>query len=270
MESSYENLAKKIKEHILKISHRARSPHVGSSLSIADILAVLYGGILHVDPKQPEWSERDRFILSKGHACTALYAVLAERGFLPKSWLEMYKDDGSYLPRHATHNIPGIEASTGSLGHGLSIGCGMALAAKSAGHNYRVFVLLSDGECDEGATWEAALFASHRRLDNLVAIIDYNKLQAFGKVKEVLNLDPLLEKWKAFGWEGKEIDGHDLRQVEDALIHIPLSYRQPTCIVAHTIKGKGVSFMENRLEWHYWPPDDKQLNQALAELGVTE
>jgi transketolase len=191
-------------------------------LSIADLLAVLYQRILRVNPNQPEWEERDRFLLSKGHAAAALYAVLAERGFFPSEWLETYCQDGARLAGHVTHRgVPGVEVSTGALGHGLAMGCGMALAAKRDHKTFRVFALLSDGECDEGSTWEAALFAPHHRLDNLVAIVDYNRMQSFGSVQEVLDLDPLAEKWKSFGWGVREIDGHYLMQIEATLGSVP-------------------------------------------------
>jgi len=260
-------LATRIRVHALKMTHRAKSSHIGGSLSIADLLAVLYSSVLRVDPSRLDWSERDRFILSKGHAAAAAYAVLAERGFFPKEWLGAYYQDGSHLAGHITYGVPGVEASTGSLGHGLSIGCGMALAGKQAGCLYRVFILLSDGECDEGSTWEAVLFAPHHRLDNLVAIVDYNKIQSFGTVKEVLDLEPLANKWQAFGWAVKEIDGHDFEQIEKALLSVPFEPERPSCIIAHTVKGKGVSFMENQLAWHYKPPNDDELRQALTELG---
>jgi len=253
------------------MTHKASASHVGTCLSIADILAVLYEGILRVDPKNPDWPDRDRFILSKGHGAAAIYAVLAEYGFFPKEWLETYCQDGARLPGHITSlGIPGVEVSTGSLGHGLPIGCGMALAGKQDGQPYRIFVLLSDGECDEGSTWEAVLFAPHHKLDNLVAIVDHNKIQAFGMVQEVLDLKPLANKWRAFRWAVREIDGHDYSQIEDALQSIPFKPGRPSCIIAHTVKGKGVSFMENQLAWHYKSPDTEQLRQALAELGVSE
>jgi transketolase len=264
-------LAKRIRQHVLQMTHRARSAHVGTSLSMADLLAVLYGGVLWVDPTRPEWPQRDRFILSKGHGCAGLYAVLAERGFFPVSLLNTFYQDGSLLAGHVTHiGVPGVEVSTGSLGHGLSIGCGMALAGKRDGQRYRVFVMLSDGECDEGSTWEAALFAPHHALDNLVAIVDYNKIQSLGTVKEVLDLDPFAAKWEAFGWAVREIDGHVLPQIGDVFTRIPFEPGRPSCIVAHTVKGKGVSFMEDSLLWHYRPPDDGELRQALTELDGTE
>jgi transketolase len=267
-EKDYRKLSVRIRAHVLEMSHHAHSSHVGSALSMVDLLTVLYGKILRVNPECLDWSDRDRFILSKGHACTALYAILAEKGFFSSKWLEIYGENGSHLLEHIAHNAPGVETSTGSLGHGLPIGCGMALAGKRDRRPYRIFVMLSDGECDEGATWEAALFAPHHRLDNLVAIIDHNKLQAFGKVKEVLDLEPLADKWRAFNWAVQEIDGHDFEQIEKALSSIPLEPGRPSCIVAHTVKGKGISFMENQLAWHYKSPNDEQLHQALDELGV--
>ena len=263
-------LATRIRVHVLKMVHRAKSSHIGGCLSIADLLAVLYNGVLRVEPFHPDFPNRDRFILSKGHATAAVYAALAERGFFPEQWLDNFYLDGSHLPGHITYGVPGVEVSTGSLGHGLPIGCGMALAGKRDERIYRVFALLSDGECDEGSTWEAVLFAPHHHLDNLIAIVDYNKIQSFGAVKEVLNLDPLAGKWQAFGWAVKEIDGHDFEQIESALLSVPFKVGQPSCVIAHTIKGKGVSFMENQLAWHYRHPNDEELDQALAELGVSE
>jgi transketolase len=260
--------ARHIRARSLRMIYRAGSAHVGSALSMADLLAVLYAGILRVDPHRPDWPERDRFLLSKGHACAALYVALAECGFFPAVWLEDFYQNGSHLPGHATHvGIPGVEVSTGSLGHGLSIACGMALAGKRDGRPYRVFTLLSDGECDEGSTWEAILFAPHHRLDNLIAIVDYNKIQSLGSVKDVLALEPLADKWRAFGWSVREIDGHNLEQIEDSLSLIPAEPGKPTCILAHTVKGKGVSFMEDKLLWHYRTPDPDEMARALAELG---
>jgi len=263
--------AQRIRLRTLEMIHRAKSSHIGSSLSMADLLAVLYTNILRVDPKRPEWSERDRFILSKGHACAALYVVLAERGFFPESWLNDFYQDGARLAGHATHvGVPGVEISTGSLGHGLPIACGMALAGKRDGRAYRVFALLSDGECDEGSNWEAALFAPHHRLDNLIVIVDYNKIQSLGTVKEVLELEPFADKWRTFGWAVREIDGHNLVQIGQALEDVPATPGRPTCVIAHTVKGKGISFMEGKLLWHYRSPNGEEMADGMAELGGGE
>lgn len=263
----HRTLANRIRQQVVKMTHRAKAAHAGTSLSMADLLAVLYGSVLRVDPARPAWPDRDRFILSKGHGCAGLYAVLAERGFFPLEWLDQFCQDGSRLAGHITHTgVPGVEVSTGALGHGLSIGCGMALAAKRDGRPFRVFTLLSDGECDEGSVWEAVLFAPHHGLDNLIAIVDFNRIQSLGTVKEVLDLDPLGAKWQAFGWAVREIDGHHLEQIERALESIPFEQGRPSCIVAHTVKGKGVGFMENKLLWHYRSPDAEELQRALTEL----
>ena len=260
------DLVKVIRLHTLEMVHQANASHIGSCLSIADILAILYGQILNVDPDNPKLPERDRLILSKGHSAAILYATLAECGFFPKEWLETYCQDGSPLTGHVSHHVPGIEVSTGSLGHGLPIGCGMALAGKRDKQPYRVFVILSDGELDEGSNWEPILFAPQHQLDNLVVIVDYNKIQSFGTVKEVLNLEPLAEKWKAFRWAVREIDGHNHQQIQDTLKILPFETGKPSVIIAHTTKGKGVSFMENQLAWHYKSPNAQQLAQALAEV----
>lgn len=258
--------ARKIRRHVLNMTHSGGASHVGSCLSMAELLSVLYADILNVKPDALASKDRDRFILSKGHGCAALYAVLAEQGFFPVSSLEDFYKNGSRLFGHATCGVPGVEFSTGALGHGLSVACGIALAGKRDARSYRVFALLSDGECDEGSTWEAALFAPHHQLDNLVVIVDYNKMQAMGKVSEILNLEPLAAKWSAFGWSVREIDGHDLVAIRDTLSNVPFEVNQPSCIVAHTTKGKGISFMENSLLWHYRSPDSEELRLALSEL----
>ena len=261
-------LALRIREHCVRMTARANASHVGSSLSMADLLAVLFARHLRCDPARPEWPERDRFILSKGHGCAGLYAVLAEVGYFPVERLETFHQDGSPFAGHATHKgVPGIEVSTGSLGHGLSLGAGMALALQRDGGAQRTVCLLSDGECDEGAVWEAALFAAHHRLDRLVAIVDHNKIQSFGSVAEVLDLAPLAEKWRAFGWSTVEIDGHDLEAIDAALARLPFEAGRPSCVVAHTVKGKGVSFMEGELLWHYRAPRGELETRALAELA---
>jgi transketolase len=247
--------------------HRANASHIGSCLSMADLLAVLYGSVLRIDPANPTALDRDRFLLSKGHAAAAVYACLAAKGFFPENWLETYCADGSRLSGHLTHHeVPGVEVSTGSLGHAFSIACGIALAGKRQSRPYRVFVLLSDGECDEGSNWEAAMFAPNHLLDNLVTIVDYNKIQSFGAVKSVLDLEPFADKWRSFGWEVREIDGHDHGQIHVALTLGPVEPGRPIVVLAHTTKGKGVPFMENRLEWHYRSPDAQQLDQALEEV----
>lgn len=259
--------ARRIRGHALRMVARANASHIGSCLSAADIVAVLFASYLRVDPARPNSPQRDRFILSKGHAAAILFAALAERGFFPVADLEAYSADGSPLTGHISHHVPGVEVSTGSLGHGLPIGCGMALAAKRDRSAWRTVVLLSDGELDEGSTWEAALFAGHHRLANLLAVVDYNKIQSFGRVDEVLDLEPLCDKWRAFGWGVVEIDGHDLGAIEAALLAAPFVADRPSVVVAHTVKGKGVSFMENDLAWHYKSPRPEQLEQALAELA---
>lgn len=265
-----QELGRAIRAHALRIVYKTKASHIGSCLSVADILAVLYAQVLRIDPGCPCAPERDRFILSKGHAAAILYAVLAERGFFPVEQLETCYQKGSKLGGHATsHGVPGIEVSTGSLGHGLPVGCGMALAGKREGKSYRVFVLLSDGELDEGSNWEAILFAPQHRLDNLVAIVDFNKIQSFGTVADVLDLNPLADKWRAFRWAIREVDGHDHRQIKSALDAVPFERGRPSVIIAHTVKGKGVSFMENQLAWHYKSPDAEQLARAMAELGAS-
>jgi transketolase len=264
-------LARLARCHTLRMVHHARASHVGSCLSIADILAVLYAEVLHVDPREPSAPARDRFILSKGHAAAVLYAVLAERGFIPREWLDHYCDDGFPLAGHVVHKgVPGVEVSTGSLGHGLSLGAGMALASARGGERHRVFVLLSDGECDEGSTWEAALFAAHQRLDNLIAVVDRNDLQGFGRVSDVLALEPFADKWRAFGWAVEELDGHDHRALSEALGSTPRVPGRPTLVIARTVKGKGVSFMEDQFAWHYRSPSADDLVRALAELGEAQ
>ncbi len=268
---SLSGLATRIRRHCVRMTNKANASHIGSCLSMADLLAVLYGKILRLDSRDPEWPDRDRFVLSKGHGCAALYAVLAESGFFPVGWLESFYQNGSPLAGHATHkDVPGVEVSTGSLGHGLPMATGMALAAKRDGKSYRVFCLLSDGELNEGSTWEPILFAPHHKLDNLIAIVDYNKIQSLGRVKEVIDLDPLADKWRAFRWAVREIDGHDLAAICHALTEVPYEPNRPSCIVAHTVKGKGVSFMEDKLLWHYRAPLGEELQLALAELDGTQ
>jgi transketolase len=262
-----DELARAIRMHCVRMTGRANASHIGSALSTVDLIAVLYGKFLRFDPERPDWPDRDRFILSKGHACTSLYAVLAEMGYLPLAELDTFYQNGSRLAGHVTHkDMPGVEVSTGSLGHGLPISTGMALAAKRDGASHRIYCMISDGECDEGSTWEAALFAPHHKLDNLIVIIDYNKIQSFGRVEDVIDLKPLAQKWQAFGWATREIDGHDLGDIERTFGEVAFETGKPSCVVAHTVKGKGVGFMENQLLWHYRAPRGELMDQALAEL----
>ena len=261
-------LALRIRKHAVRMTNMGGSSHVGSVLSMADIVAVLYGAILRVDHTDPKWPERDRFILSKGHAGAGIYAALAESGFFAIDWLDKHCADGSVLSGHVSHRgVPGVELSTGSLGHGLSVGAGMAYGAKLDDTPSRAFVLLSDGECDEGSTWEAAMFASHHKLDNLVAIVDYNKIQSLAPVAETLALEPFADKWKSFGWSVVELDCHDHNSLYSTLSTVPRSSGKPSCIIAHTVKGKGVSFMERSVLWHYRTPRGSEFDEALDELG---
>jgi transketolase len=262
-----EELAKRIRRHAVRMTNLGGSSHVGSVLSMADIVAVLYGGIMRIDPSKPNLPNRDRFILSKGHAGAGIYAALAESGFFPIEWLEKHCADGSVLSGHVSHKgVPGVELSTGSLGHGLPVGAGMAYGAKLDDASRRVFVVLSDGECDEGSTWEAVMFSSHHKLDNLVAIVDYNKIQSLAPVAETLALEPFADKWRAFGWSVIELDGHDHNALYANLSNLPKVVGKPTCILAHTVKGKGVSFMERSVLWHYRTPRGSEYDEALNEL----
>ena len=264
-----QQFAKEIRAHALQMVSTAKASHIGGVLSIADILAVLYNDVLNVDARNPTWPSRDRFILSKGHCCTGVYAALAIRGFIDFEELKTYAQDGSRLMSHISHKVPGVEFSTGSLGHGLPFGVGKALAAQRTQKPWRTFVLLSDGELDEGSNWEALMFASHHKLDNLVAIIDYNKLQSLGTVDSTLRIEPLAAKFAAFGWEVREVDGHDDAALHSALSSVPWLTDKPSILIANTTKGKGVSFMEKKVEWHYRSPNPAQLSEALAEIRKT-
>lgn len=264
--ASTRDLARRMRCRALEMVTRARASHIGSALSIADIVAVLYGRTLRVDPSAPDQPDRDRFILSKGHACVAVYAALAETGFLDPALLETYGTDGSALMAHISHKVPGAEFSTGALGHGLPFGTGKALAAKRRGKGWRTVVLTSDGEWGEGSNWEAALFAAHHRLDNLLCIIDYNKLQSLTTVDETLRLEPLHSKFDTFGWAVQEVDGHDHDALANALDAASWPAGKPAMLIAHTVKGKSVSFMENKVEWHYRNPTPELLAEALAEI----
>jgi transketolase len=262
------DLARRIRASALRMVTRAKASHIGSALSIADIIAVLYGRVLNVSPVEPDHPERDRFILSKGHACVAVYAALAECGFIDPALLETYGTDGSPLMAHISHKVPGAEFSTGALGHGLPFGTGKALAARRRGAAWRTVVLTSDGEWDEGSNWEAALFAAHHGLDNLLCVIDYNKLQSLRTVDETLRLEPLHAKFEAFGWAVQEVDAHDHVALTAALATTPWTCGKPSMLIAHSVKGKGVPFMENKVEWHYRNPTPDLLTAALAALDA--
>jgi transketolase len=245
---------------------RAHVGHIGSSLSIADIVATLFGDVLQI--RTPDDPDRDRFVLSKGHAALAVYAALHLRGWVSVEELETFCSDGSVLGVHPEHALSGVDFSTGSLGHGLSIGAGAALAARLQASARRVFVLLSDAECNEGSVWEAAMFAAHHRLSNLIAIIDLNGQQAFGKTRDILDLSPMVDRWRAFGWNARDIDGHDRGTLSRTLQSMRVGHddQRPHVLIAHTVFGKGVSYMERQLKWHYWPMSPEEFQTALAEL----
>lgn len=262
-----ETMAANIRRKVIDMTSISGASHVGSGLSIADILAVLYGQILNVDPDNIENPERDRFILSKGHAAAALYAALSEVGFLSDEEVLTHCGDGSRLMGHASHHLPGVEFSTGSLGHGLPVGGGMALADKLDKKNRKTVVLLSDGECDEGSNWEAIMFAAHHKLKNLLAIIDYNKIQSLKSTHETLDLEPFTDKWTAFGWAVIEVDGHDHSALQSAFSAATDKDGKPQVVICHTTKGKGVSFMENSVLWHYRSPKGEEYDAAIAELN---
>ena len=263
-----EQLAWKIRRHGIEMTHISQGSHIGAILSVTDIIAVLYNDIANVDPDYPKLPERDRVILSKGHAGAAIYAALAEKGFFNVDELKTHYADGSRLSGHVSHKgIPGVEFSTGSLGHGLSVAAGMAYGAKKDQKNHNVFVILGDGECDEGSVWEAALMANHYRLNNLVAVIDHNKMQSLDFCENTIELSPFADKWKAFGWNVIDIDGHNHDELRDAYKKAISSENKPTVIIANTIKGKGISFMENNILWHYrFPHEGEEYDSAVAEL----
>ena len=265
-----EKRARIIRARIVETSHMASIPHLGSCLSCVDILIALYFSILRLEPKKPQALDRDRFILSKGHGAPALFQVLAMRGFYPESLLENYGQDGGIFAEHppAPGYLPGIEAATGSLGHGLPLALGMAMAAAIQKQSYRVYAVLSDGECNEGSVWEAAMLAASQKVNNLCVIVDFNKWQATGRSQEIMALDPLVDKWRAFGWNTTEIDGHHIPSLCESLKSFPAANQKPTAIIAHTIKGKGISFMEDDNNWHYRIPSSEEVSLAKKELGI--
>ena len=262
-------LAWLIRRNGLEMTHLSRGSHIGSVLSVAEIIAVLYARVLNVDPKEPKKPDRDRLILSKGHAGSAVYAALAETGFFPVEQLKTHYANGSILSGHVSHKgVPGVEVSTGSLGHGLGVGTGMALGAKMDGAQWRTYVVLGDGECDEGSVWEAALQAAQYKLDRLIAVVDYNHMQSLATVDETLRLEPFEQKWKDFGWNAVSVDGHDTDALLAAFARARenAGSRKPYVILAHTVKGKGISFMENNILWHYRTPQGEEYEAALKEL----
>jgi len=267
------NLEKKaniIRRYIIEMIANAEGGHIGGALSIADIMVVLYFHILKIDPENPEWEDRDRVVLSKGHASAAWYAALAERGYFPKEELLTFDHINSRLQGHPDMNkTPGVDMSSGSLGQGISAALGMALAARYLKKTYRTFVILGDGETQEGQVWEAAMVAANYNTDNLIAILDYNKLQLYGETNTIINIEPVIEKWRVFGWNAIEINGHRINEIVQALEEAVKFEGKPTIVVAHTIKGKGVSFIENKVEWHSLAPTKEQAKQALKELGYS-
>lgn len=271
MKKTSEQLAWLIRRHGIEMTHLSGGSHIGAVLSAADILAVLYADILRYDPEDPEWDGRDRFIMSKGHAGAAVYAALAESGFFAPTELKTHYQNGSRLSGHVSHHLPGVDLSTGSLGHGLCAAAGMALAAKQDGKHHRVFAVLGDGECDEGSVWEAALFANQYRLENLVAIIDHNHMQSLDTCEKTLELEDFGAKWRAFGWDVIELNGHDHNALRSALTGTRNAGHKPTVVIANTVKGKGVSFMENDILWHYrFPHDGWEYDGAVTELHAAK
>ncbi|MFC1679846.1 transketolase [Elusimicrobiota bacterium] len=266
-DNDYHKLGRAVRREIIEILAASGRGHIASAFSLVEMLLVLYREVLRVDPRRPDWEDRDRLILSKGHGCLALYPILADMGFFPREELREFCAPHGILGGHPEHNkIPGVEASTGALGHGLSIGVGMALAARMDAKAHRVFVILGDGECNEGSIWEAALSASKHRLGNLVALVDHNKQQSYGDVAEVLPLEPFADKWRAFGFEVREADMDRPRELLDILT-APRPEDRPLAIICHTVKGKGVSFIERNLKWHHKSrPSQKEISDALAEL----
>ena len=268
-ENHLKNIAAHLRGTVITMCHESKSAHLGSSLSCLDILTAAYWHVLKCNPDNPTDPLRDRFILSKGHAAMALYATLANKGYFPIDELKTYNKDNGRLAEHPPANLlPGVEAATGSLGHGLPIANGMAVAGRIQSRAYRVYCLMSDGENNEGSVWEAAMFASAQRLENLCAIIDYNKWQATARSNETLMLAPLVDKWRSFGWDAHEIDGHDVVALAAAMNSIPNGTGKPLALIAHTIKGKGVSFMEDDNNWHYRAPTLEEVAKAHQELGL--
>ena len=268
--SNVKEVARRIRMDSVKMTNAAHSGHVGSMLSMAEIIAVLYDGILNVDPKNPKMEDRDRFVLSKGHAAAAVYSVLAQKGFIPEEWLGRYYCDDGKLMGHISHKVPGVEFSTGSLGHGLPVATGMAIAARYAQSGRRVFCLVSDGDLNEGSTWEAIMFAAQEHLSNLIMIVDYNRIQALGFSQDIENLEPLDEKLEQFGWSAKVIDGHNVDEIRATLEAVPFDAKKPTAIIAKTVKCKGIDYLENTVRSHYNYVTDDKIEEVLTKLQENE
>ncbi len=259
--------SKALRKTIIQMMEKAGRGHLASALSLVEMMSVLYDDILQYDPKHPQWSMRDRCILSKGHGCLALYAILADKGFFPESELWRFCKKDGLLGGHPERKIPGVETSTGSLGHGLSVGIGFALNEKYEKAGYRTFVILGDGECNEGSVWEAALCAGKHKLSSLTVMIDYNKHQSYGPTREVQDLEPFSDKWKSFGFGVAEADGHDVRELRSVLSALPLDPDKPNAVICHTVKGKGISYMENNLSWHHKSKvSDDEIQALLASV----
>jgi transketolase len=262
-------VARNLRYQVVQMSHTSGAPHLGSSLSCLDILVAAYWLTLRIDPHDATAANRDRFILSKGHAAPALYTCLAARGFFPEAWLDLFAvHDGKLAEQPAPHRVPGVELATGSLGHGLPVGCGLALAGRIQSLDYRTLVVMSDGECNEGSVWEAAMFAAGKSLGRLTVVIDYNKWQATGRSDEVMALASLRDKWSAFGWEAFEVNGHDIAALAEAIAPRGEATGRPRAVIAHTVKGKGVAFMEDDNNWHYRIPNAAEVERAAQLLAT--
>jgi len=261
------DIAKQCRKDVLRMVMKVGEGHIASSFSCLDILSTLYFSVINVDPSQPDWEERDRFILSKGHGADAIYTILARKGFFPVKYLDTVDQEGTAFGGHPDMKmVPGLDLSTGSLGHGLSVGAGMSLSSKKDKKQFRVFVLMGDGECQEGSVWEAGMFSACQGLDNLIGIVDYNRQQAIGMTGDILPLNPFAEKWKAFGWAVKEVDGHNFEELLNAFNSLPFEKGKPSMIIARTVKGKGVSFMEKQIHWHARATTQAEYEKALSEI----
>ena len=270
-ETRLKQIAVKVRQNVIRQIKAGRMGHIGGALSIADIVTALYFKIMRIDPKNPHWDRRDRFVLSAGHKCLALYAVLAERGFFDKTVLDTYGSLGSKLPGHPDmHKLPGVESNTGALGHGLSIAGGMALGLRMDGIDSKVYVIMGDGELAEGSNWEAAAASSHHRLDNLLVFVDRNTLQISGRTVDVMSYEPLEQRWMSFGWGTRVIDGHDIGQIISAAEEFPFEKGKPSVVIANTVKSKGISFAEDRVEFHYWRAKKEEIEKAEEELLEVE